>query len=95
MDPMGLRVTQNVYFVLLPHTKKLLLLTYCNMTAKTGVSFSFQTHIGGNTHTDGWTDRHDSRNSDVQSPNLNMVRLDEGFHLLSILTIFQKKKCNK
>ena len=39
MDPRGLRVTHNAYFSLLTHTKKLLLVTFCDPTAKTGVSF--------------------------------------------------------
>ena len=39
MDPRGLRVTHNAYFSLLTHTKKLLLVTFCDLTAKTGVSF--------------------------------------------------------
>ena len=43
----GLRVTQNVYFSLLRHTKKLLLVIFCDLTAETGVHF----------RTDGgWTD---------------------------------------
>ena len=39
MDPRDLRVTQNAYFSLLTHTKKLLLVTFCDLTAETGVSF--------------------------------------------------------
>ena len=39
MDPRGLRVTHNAYFSLLTHTKKLLLVTFCDPTAKTGVTF--------------------------------------------------------
>ena len=39
MDPRGLRVTQNAYFSLLTLTKKLLLVTFCDPTAETGVSF--------------------------------------------------------
>ena len=35
-------MTKNPYFSLLTHIKKLLLVTYCDMTAETGVSF--QTH---------------------------------------------------
>ena len=35
----GLRVTQNAYFSLIKHTKQLLLVTFCNLTAGTGVSF--------------------------------------------------------
>ena len=39
MDPRGLRVTKNAYFSILTHTKKLLLLKFCDLTAKTVVSF--------------------------------------------------------
>ena len=39
MDPWDLRVTKNAYFSLLTHTKKLLLVTFCDPTAETGVSF--------------------------------------------------------
>ena len=42
MDPRVLRVTQDVYFSLLTHTKKLLLVTYCDPTA--GIGVSFRTH---------------------------------------------------
>ena len=35
----GLRVTQDVYFLLLTHTKQLLLMTFCQTTAGTGASF--------------------------------------------------------
>ena len=38
-DLIALRVTQSAYFSLLTHTKKLLLVTFCDLTAETGVSF--------------------------------------------------------
>ena len=50
MDPRGFRVTQNAYFSLLKLTKKLLLMTYGDMTAETGVSF--WTHRKMEKHTD-------------------------------------------
>ena len=50
MDPRGLRVTQNAYFSLLTHTKKLLLVTFCYTPA--GIGASFRTHGT----TDGQTD---------------------------------------
>ena len=53
MDPRGLRVTQNAYFSLLTHTKKLLLVTFCDPTAETGVSFQTD---GGRTEAEGQTD---------------------------------------
>ena len=51
MDPRGLRVTQNAYFSLLTFTKKLLLVTFCDQTAETGVSF--RTHTHGRTERNG------------------------------------------
>ena len=60
MDPRGLRVTHNAYFSLLTHTKKLLLVTFCDLTAKTGVSFwtdgTERTERNGTDGTDGQTD---------------------------------------
>ena len=44
IDPRGLRVTQNAYFSLLTHTKKLLLVTFCDPTAETGASFRTDGH---------------------------------------------------
>ena len=52
-------MTRNAYFSLFTHTKKLLLLTFCDLTAKTGVSF--QTH-----GTDG-TDRMERSGTDGQT----------------------------
>ena len=58
MDPRVLRVTQNAYFSLLTHTKKLLLVTFCDLTVETG--FGFRTHErkrnGNGNGTDGQTD---------------------------------------
>ena len=39
MGQRGLRVNRNAYFAFLTHTNKLLLLTFCDPIAKTGVSF--------------------------------------------------------
>ena len=39
MDLRGPRVTQKAYFSLLTFTKTLLLITFCDPTAETGVSF--------------------------------------------------------
>ena len=50
----GLSVTQNAYFSLLTHTKKLLLVTFCDPTAETGVSFRTHKRNGNGTETD-WT----------------------------------------
>ena len=57
MDPRDLRVTQNAYFSLLTHTKKLLLVTFCDPTAETRVSFRTdgQAEDGGRTK-EGQTD---------------------------------------
>ena len=54
MDPRGLRVTQNAYFSLLTLTKKLLLVTFCDPTAETGVSF--WTHEWNRNGTNGLAD---------------------------------------
>ena len=55
IDPRGLRVTQNAYFFLSTHTKKLLLATFCDTIAETEVSF--RTHDARNHgHTDEQTD---------------------------------------
>ena len=48
----GVRVTQDAYFSLLTHTKQLLLVTFCDKTAGSGVRF--RTH---GTRTDGRMDR--------------------------------------
>ena len=61
MHPRDLRVTQSAYFSLLIHTKELLLVTLCGITA--GISPSFRTHGTTHARTDGWTDRRGSRNS--------------------------------
>ena len=53
--PKRLRVTHNAYFSLLTHTKKLLLVTFCDPTAKTGVSF-WMDGTDGTDGTDGQTD---------------------------------------
>ena len=56
MDPRGLRVTQNAYFSLLTLTKKLLLVTFCDPTAETGVSFWTHGQTERTDGTDGQTD---------------------------------------
>ena len=52
----GLRVTQDAYFLLLTHTKQLLLVTFCDPSA--GIEVSVRTH--GRTEqterTEPWTD---------------------------------------
>ena len=50
----GLGVTQNAYFSLLTHAKKLLLVAFCDPTADTGVSF--RTHEWNGNKTNGQTD---------------------------------------
>ena len=54
MDLRGPRVTQKAYFSLLTFTKTLLLITFCDPTAETGVCF--QTHERKQNGTDGQTD---------------------------------------
>ena len=57
----GPKVTQNAYFLLITHTKQLLLVTFCYTTAEIGASF--RTH---GRRTDGRTDgrRTDGRTED-------------------------------
>ena len=66
MDPRGLRVTHNAYFSLLTHTKKLLLVTFCDPTAKTGFIFWTNATDGmdgtDGTHGTDRTDGTDGRN---------------------------------
>ena len=53
-EPRGLRVTQNVYFLLLTHTKKLLLGHFVILLQKLQLVFG---HMNGNGNgTDGHTD---------------------------------------
>ena len=56
MDLRGLRVTQNVYFSLLTHTKQVLLVTFCHTTAGNGASFRTHTHGHMHGRTDEQTD---------------------------------------
>ena len=53
MDPSGLKVTENAYFLLLTHTKQLLLVTFCDTTAGIGASFRTDTR---RTAAEGQTD---------------------------------------
>ena len=58
MDPKGLRLTKNAYlFLTITHTKQLLLVKFCNMTAGNGVSFWTHEQTEGRTdeRTDGQT----------------------------------------
>ena len=59
---LGLRVTQKAYFLLITHTKQLLLVMFCDPTAGTGVSFRTDARTHGRTD-GGRTDRRGSRNS--------------------------------
>ena len=56
MDHRGLRVTQNVYFLLLTHTKQLLLVTFNDTPAGIGVSFRTHGRMHTRTRTEGQTD---------------------------------------
>ena len=63
MDPRGLRMTQHAYFLLMKHTKQLLLVTYCDTTAETDVSVQkhgrTERNERTNERTERWTDRHE------------------------------------
>ena len=58
MDLRDLRVTNNAYLSLLAHTEQLLLVTFCDLTARIGVSFwtHGRTADGGRTEAEGQTD---------------------------------------
>ena len=57
----GLRLTQNAHFSLMTHTKQVLLVSFCDITA--GIKASFQTQ---DAHTHGLTDGRTERQSDVE-----------------------------
>ena len=65
MDPRGLRVTKNAYFLLLTHTKKLLLETYCDPTADTGVSFPASMEPHAESYTEPYIEPRLDRQTDV------------------------------
>ena len=55
----GLRVSQNAHFLLMTHTKQLLLVTFSDNTARIGASFRTDAHTHTHTHTaaaEGQTD---------------------------------------
>ena len=76
----GLRVTQDAYFSLLRHTKQLLLVTFCDKSAGSGVRFRThgrqRTYDGRRRTEDGWTDRRGSRNSYLDG-YLSLFKLKE------------------
>ena len=53
---MGLRVTQIAYFSLITHTKQLLLVTFCDPTAGTRVSFRTDARTADGRTAEGQTD---------------------------------------
>ena len=63
----GLRVTQDAYFLLLTHTKQLLLVTFCDTLA--GIEFSFWPDGTGRTdgRTNGRTDERTDERTDGQT----------------------------
>ena len=65
MDLWGLRVTQNAYFSLFTHTKKLLLVTYCDPTADTGVSFPASMEPHAESYTEPYIEPRLDRQTDV------------------------------
>ena len=48
----GLRMTQNAYFLLITHTKQVLLVTFCDLTAGIGVSFRTDARTAAEGQTD-------------------------------------------
>ena len=73
----GLRVTQDAYFLLLTHTKQLLLVTFCDTLA--GIEVSFWTDRTGTTdgRTDGLTERRGSQNSYLDTCLYRFLMLKE------------------
>ena len=63
-------MTQDAYFLLLTHTKQLLLVTFCDTLA--GIEFSFWPDGTGRTdgRTNGRTDKRGSRNSYLDAMTL-------------------------
>ena len=66
--------------LLLTHTKKLLLVTFCDPTAETGVSF--RTH---GRKRNGWTDRHDSWNSYLDELRRKLMPIQSYVRLFGIM----------
>ena len=52
----GLRATQDEYFLLMTHTKQLLLLTFCHTTAGIGADFRTKAQTADGGRTEGQTD---------------------------------------
>ena len=55
MDPRGLRMTQNAYFLFLTPNKQLLLMILCDLTVEIGASFWTNKQNDG--QNEGWIDR--------------------------------------
>ena len=81
--PKGLRVTQNVYFSLLTLTKKPLLVTFCDPTAETGVTFKTDGR-----RRKGSADRRGSRNSYLDLSYLNLSSIHVERNSLRVLVLF-------
>ena len=77
MDPKGLRETQNEYFLISTHTKHLILVTFCDATARNGPSFRTHTRMDEQTdkrrdgrtieRTDEWTNEQTDEQMDGQT----------------------------
>ena len=80
----GLRVTQDAYFLLLTHTKQLLLVTVCDTLAGTEVSIRKHEHTERTEQNDRWTDRRGSRNS-----YLDVMGVAALFSLLTVIKLSQ------
>ena len=80
----GLRVTQDAYFLLLTHTKQLLLVTVCDTLAGTEVSIRTHERTERTEQNDGWTDRRGSRNS-----YLDVLGEADLFSLLTVIKLRQ------
>ena len=67
---MGLREAKIAYFSLLTHIKQLLLVTFCDQTTESGVSFRTHGMTNGRTNGTGWTDKRGSQNSYLDASRL-------------------------
>ena len=103
MNPRNLKVTLNEYYSLTTHTKQLLLVTFCDKTAGSGVRFRTHRRKTEDRRTDGWTDKRGSRNSylDVVSFPLQWHTTvfthnsqDDNEYIMCLLSLFRWWKNN-
>ena len=79
-------MTQDAHFLLLTHTKQLLLVTFCNTSA--GIEVNFRTH--GRTN---GTDGRGSRNSYLDALKIKQLETWADLHRSSYSCLFLKESC--